>query len=241
MNSHVNQVLVTFVALLVAVAVPFGFVLPVSANVPAHHSTAGDHSSNDLQTIDVLTVSNSLSNPYAGFVLASTEYIEPDSMVAANTVRSYSRYDSSNPLENVTRATIHDAVGDEPGQSLSGISERTNIPRSTVRYHVRILEEERLVETATVRGKHRVYPAENENPALSASLSDDSTATLLDAVARDEPVSVSALADTLDLTPGTVSYHLERLADDELVERERVGNAVVTSLTNTVRDALDAD
>ncbi|WP_435157635.1 winged helix-turn-helix transcriptional regulator [Haladaptatus sp. DFWS20] len=241
MNPHVHRAIVTLVVLLVALTVPLGFVLPVSANVSAQHPAPADHSSSDPQTIDVSTTSNVPGNPYAGVILASTEYVEPDSMVGASSVGSYSRYDSSNPLDNGTRATIHDAVNDEPGQSLSGLSDRTDIPRSTIRYHVRILAEEGLVETAMVRGKHRVYPAENENPALSASLSDDSTATLLDAIAKDEPASVSSLAEALDLTPGTVSYHLERLADDELVERERVGNAVVTTLPNSVRDVIDAD
>ncbi len=236
MNQHIHRTLVAVVALLVAVTVPLGFVVPAGASASAAPADSGT----EHGTIDAPNRANPFGSD-AGFVFAVAEYVEPDAATETNGVRSYSRYDDSNPLDNVTRAKIHDAVADEPGLSLSGLSERTGIPRSTVRYHVRILNEEGLVETKTVRGKRRVSPTENENPELSASLSDDSTATLLDAIARNEPASVSALAETLDLTPGTVSYHLERLADDDIVERKRAGNAVVTSLPNSVRDALDAD
>ncbi|SHL23201.1 winged helix-turn-helix transcriptional regulator [Haladaptatus paucihalophilus] len=238
MNSSRHRTVVVLTALLLVATVPLGFVVSASAGEPMHHATPAQPESN-APTLDSPVPVGPYGRPTSQSVFAAAEYADIDEAPGSTTVRSYSRYDGSNPLENSTRAKIYDAIADEPGLSLSALSERTEIPRSTVRYHVRILQEEGLVETTTVRGKRRVHPAGDENPELAASLSDDSTATLLETVARDGPASVSDLADALDRTPGTVSYHLERLADDGLVERERAGNAVVTTLADDVAAAMD--
>ncbi|WP_458187656.1 winged helix-turn-helix transcriptional regulator [Haladaptatus sp. NG-WS-4] len=235
MHRHIQRIVVAFIVFTVVATVPLAFALPAGAT-----ATSMDDDGTALRTIDTPDASGSDLH-YPEKLFTSMEYAELDATPGPNTVRSYSRYDSSNPLDNVTRATIHDAVVADPGLSLSALSTRAGIPRSTVRYHVRILEEEGLIETATVRGKRRVSPTDGAAPELAASLSDDSTATLLEAVAQDGPASVSELAATLDRTPGTISYHLDRLADDGLVKRERAGNAVVTTLPDHVRDAVDAD
>lgn len=241
-----SRTVVVLIALLLVATVPLG-VVSASASTQVHHATQAPPATNAM-TVDSPTQAGTHGGPTPDSVFIAAEYADIDEAPGSTTVRSYSRYDGSNPLDNVTRAKIFATVGDAPGLSLSALSERAEIPRSTVRYHVRILEEEGLVETATVRGKHRVHPAGNDNPELAASLSDDSTAELLETVAHDGPASVSDLAAALDRTPGTVSYHLERLADDGLIERERAGNAVVTTLAddvaaamNTAGNAADAD
>lgn len=146
----------------------------------------------------------------------------------------YSRYDDSDPLENDVRQQIYGLIERSPGTYISEVSEEVDASRSTVRYHVRILEEERLIVSEAVRGKHRFYLVGSDDPQLAAALNDDATARVLNAIARLEPVTVSTLADELDRSPGTVSYHLDRLTDDGLLEREREGNAVVTRLANEV-------
>ncbi|MGA9400246.1 winged helix-turn-helix transcriptional regulator [Haladaptatus sp.] len=252
-----NRTIVVFTALLLVATVPLGFVVPAVASTPVadepvadtpvHHAPPAQRHSNAATLDDPFGV-GSHGHSFPNGPTSAMEYADIDEAPGSITVGSYSRYDGSNPLNNATRATIYATVAEEPGLSLSALSEETDIPRSTVRYHVRILQEEKLVETTTVRGKRRVNPAGDDNPALAASLSDEATASLLETVARDGPASVSDLADALDRTPGTVSYHLERLADDGLVERERAGNAVVTTLPDSVAaavgttmDAIDAD
>lgn len=145
---------------------------------------------------------------------------------------SYSRYDDSDPLDNDVRRAIYEAVRDAPGAYPVELAEITDIPRSTIRYHVRILEEEGLVFGEKIRGKHRYFPheADDTDVALTAALAEDATAAVLDAVARHEPASVSTLADHLDRAASTVSHHLDRLDEDGLVERSREGGAVLTRI-----------
>jgi len=153
-------------------------------------------------------------------------------------VLGYSRYDDSDPLDHDARAALYDAVRAQPGVYLSALSERADVNLSTARHHVRVLEDENLVASAKLRGKRRYYPSTTEDVELAAALSDPATAAVLEALADVGEAHVGLLADELDRDPSTVSHHLQRLADDGLVERERRGRAVVSRLTDAVADAL---
>jgi DNA-binding MarR family transcriptional regulator len=134
-----------------------------------------------------------------------------------------------------------------PGLSLSAAADRLSAAASTVRYHVRVLEREGLLETRKVRGNRVLLPADRlagpdagvADPALSAALEDDARRDVLVAVSRAEPASVSELAGELDRARSTVSHHLQRLAADGLVDREREGRAVLSSLTPAARSAVE--
>jgi DNA-binding transcriptional ArsR family regulator len=150
----------------------------------------------------------------------------------------YSRYDDSDPLDHDARAALYDAVQAQPGVYLSELSERAGVNLSTARHHVRVLEDENLVTSAKPRGKRRYYPSTAEDFELPAALSEPATAAVLEALAELGDAHVGLLADELDRDPSTVSHHLQRLADDGLVERERRGRAVVNRLADPVADAI---
>ena len=49
---------------------------------------------------------------------------------------------------------------------------------------------------------------------------------------------MSDLADDLCRDPSTISHHLQRLEEDEIIARERQGRAVVNRLSSDARTAL---
>ncbi|WP_439028608.1 winged helix-turn-helix transcriptional regulator [Haloarchaeobius sp. DT45] len=161
-----------------------------------------------------------------------------DSPLAA--VLRYSRYDGSDPLAHEDRATIHRVVTDAPGVYLSAISEASGVPLSTVRHHVRILEEENLVTSVKVEGRRRYFPVETSDVELHVALSTPSRAAILELLADGGAAGVGELAAELDRDPSTLSHHLSRLEDAGLVERERDGRAVLNRLTPTAREGLAA-
>ncbi|WP_255196885.1 winged helix-turn-helix transcriptional regulator [Halorarius litoreus] len=154
----------------------------------------------------------------------------------------YSRVEDSDPMDHETRRAIYETVVSTPGIHLAGVADRIGVPASTVTYHSRVLHDEGLLDVRRMRGRTRLYPVSlaAESAALDAALAETSTAAVLLAVKRLEPASVRTLADELDRAASTVSHHLGRLADDDLVVRERDGEAVVTSLAPTVRETLAA-
>jgi predicted transcriptional regulator len=150
----------------------------------------------------------------------------------------YSRYDSSDPLEHDRRATIFETVAGSPGINLASLVESTEMPASTVRYHVRILEHEDLLTAAKIRGRKRFFPPEAADVELAAALEEEATVEVIDALQRLEPATGSTLATSLDKDPSTISHHLSRLSDAGLVERERDGAAIVNSLSPVARETV---
>lgn len=153
----------------------------------------------------------------------------------------YSRYDDSDPLELDARRDVYEAISDRPGDPITAVSDRAEVNLSTARHHVKVLRREGLVATARVRNCERFYPAGTDDLELAAAMADEATADILDALVRLEPASVSGLADEVDRSPSTVTHHLQKLEEDDIVVRERAGRAVENTLSEPARAALDPE
>ncbi len=152
----------------------------------------------------------------------------------------YSRYDDSDPLEHDRRRAVYEVIEREPGCYLSRVSDRTDIPLSTVRHHVRILEDEDLVTGMKVNGKRR-YFLDTADAELRAALAESAKREVLETLADLGRAHNGRLADELECDPSTVSHHLSALAEDELVVREKDGRSVVNELPPRVEAALVDD
>lgn len=145
---------------------------------------------------------------------------------------------SGDPLEHETRSELAGAVEDNPGAYLSELAAASDASTSTVRYHLKVLEREGVLTPVKIRGKRRYFPGDEPVDELAAALADDATANVLRALASVGPASVSALAEELGRDPSTVTHHLDRLQEADLVERERDGRSVVNSLAPTAAAAM---
>lgn len=159
----------------------------------------------------------------------------------ASAVFGYSRSDDSDPLENETRRRIYDLVTDAPGTYHAQLAAEADVTEETVRYHARVLVEEGLVESRKLRGRRRLYPVtlDEVDPDLAAALADGATSNVLSAIERQEPTTLSRLAESVGRAPSTVAYHLDRLEEDGLITRERDGSAVRVRLRLSTRSVLD--
>lgn len=155
-------------------------------------------------------------------------------------VFGYSRHDSSDPLENETRARIYELVTESPGMYYAQLAEETDVTVETVRYHCRILADEGVVERRKLRGRQRLFPVsmDDDEPELAAAMADSAASDVLSAIERREPTTLSSVADAVDCAPSTVSYHLDRLEEDGLVSRERDGGSVRIRLRRATKSAL---
>lgn len=149
----------------------------------------------------------------------------------------YSQYDDSDPLEHDGRRAIYETIRDEPGCYLSQVSDRTEIPLSTVRYHVRVLEDEDLLTASKHNGKRR-YFLEDDDAELRAALAEPAKREVLETLAALGRAHNGRLADELGRDPSTISHHLSALEDDGLVVRERDGRSIVNELPPRVETAL---
>lgn len=149
----------------------------------------------------------------------------------------YTRQADGTTLENEIRERVFQHVRSTPGAHIAAIADGTEVPRSTVRYHLRVLEDEGLIDGATIRGRHRYAPAETDLE-LAAALHDEPTRAVLEAVGRFEPVSVSGIAEEIDRAPSTVAHHLDQLETAGLLTRERTNGQVDVHLDGLALDPM---
>jgi len=149
----------------------------------------------------------------------------------------YSRIEPDEVLDHDTRAEIYEVLTDEPGQSLQAVCEQLDVARSTARHHVRKLEEAGLVDHAKV-GRSRVhFPAGGKAQALKRHLLDHDTRSALARALSTAPGTISELAERLDVNPGSVHFHLDKLEEADLVEVHESGHTeyrAAEALQNTV-------
>lgn len=169
----------------------------------------------------------------------ATLHAVADELKPVVVLAAYSRHDDSGPLEHEVRRDLYAAVRGSPGLPVAKTAREIDSPVSTVRYHVRVLEREGLVEAMKLRGHNRLYPDGFGGDAeLAAVLEDDAARAVLTAIDRREPVTVTTLSGDLDRSPSTVCHHKERLVDAGLVESQRDGKRVLLSLTARTSELL---
>lgn len=155
----------------------------------------------------------------------------------------YHKHDDDSPLANERRQMLFEYIANHPGQTVYDMARETDIPRSTVRYHAGILSREGLFTHEKRYGRRRYFATTAEHTAdgntqevkrsLVHARKNESRAAVLDAIHdHDGQATVTTLADDLDRTAQTISHHLNRLEEDNLITRTREGRATYISLTD---------
>ncbi|MFB6183315.1 MAG: winged helix-turn-helix transcriptional regulator [Haloarculaceae archaeon] len=141
-------------------------------------------------------------------------------------------------LDLESRRNIFQVVDDTPGIHFREILRRLDYAKGTVQYHLRWLASHDLVETDRDGEYTRYYPARQldseDKEALSALRRTYSREVVAHLVA-DGPLTTTELAERIDKSRSTVSWHLSRLHDADIVEKRRDGRRVEYALVDRER------
>ncbi len=130
-----------------------------------------------------------------------------------------------------TRRSIFEAIQEEPGLHLRGLSRRLKMKTSLVEYHVRELLINGLIAESREDGYRRFYPG--ENPSTGSHGFNARHRTMLHYLRQDVPLrmilmmlnkggcSHKEMLRDIPVSGSTLSYHLERLRSSGIVERYR--------------------
>lgn len=190
--------------------------------------------------VGAVDLQSSAAEGPAGTIVAVIESLAGESIVFLG---AYSRYGDGSPLEHPIRSEIDALVSRLPGVQFTSAVDAVDASESTVRYHTQVLEHEDVVQTATVWGTQRLFPVETDTGHFEAlaAVRDDSRSAVLQAIDRNDPATVTTIAEAVDRAPSTVSHHLSALESADLIDRERVGQSVHVSLVPGVSELLDAE
>ncbi|QAU14525.1 ArsR family transcriptional regulator (plasmid) [Halorubrum sp. BOL3-1] len=138
-------------------------------------------------------------------------------------------------LELDSRREIYQRIVDTPGVHFRALLDDLEYAQGTLQYHIRWLADKDLIDVSDDGKYTRYYPAAEFNEADQAvinALRREYGRRILAHLLTDGPLSTTDLSDRLDKAQSTVSWHLSKLAEADLVTKERDGRSVVYELSD---------
>lgn len=135
----------------------------------------------------------------------------------------YSRIRQDQVLDNYTRGQVHGFIMANPGEHYSGIRDGLGLNNGCLAYHLKRLENERLVRSSWDGTHRRYWPANMSLPEQPRDGLTEVQRMFVGAMLSRPGISQRELGRLLGLCPATVNFHLERLTAKGVVRRERAG------------------
>ncbi len=147
----------------------------------------------------------------------------------AGLVAGYARVHGEAVLEHKGRRAVYDAIQENPGLSITDLAELAGCSGSTLNYHLRVLEKNDLVISQRDGRYLRFFDRKsglyaNGRKTVVSALRNETTAAIGAAILHNPGVPQCDLAEAFEIAPSTVTWHIRRLMDAGLVDKERDGH-----------------
>ena len=119
-------------------------------------------------------------------------------------------------LKNRSRKKVLEFITRNPGVSLKDLDEHFKISRSTLRYHVDVLEREGKIITIKAGKERLAFPVEyfifnGRDVDKAIVLRSDARKRILDVLSKNGDMTLGELARTLEMNYKTLHYHVNIL------------------------------
>lgn len=140
----------------------------------------------------------------------------------------YSRIQRGEIMEHETRERIYGLVKDNPGIHAHEIASRANVGWGTAVYHLKMLEDHRLVVSERQGRYKRFFLAAGFTGTKDAigAMRNPTTASVAEFIARNPGCIQREVCVALGLSPSLVSWHIDKLEQADLVKKLREGRTV---------------
>ena len=133
------------------------------------------------------------------------------------------------------RKRISREISRSPGIHFRELQRRTHLAVGSLQYHLEVLQKVHLIK-ARKKGKFvRFFPVigeqtEEEKETLSL-LRDESVRKIVLLLLSKDKANNKQISDFLELSPSTVSFHLQKLGETGLIEKKRQGRQTFFALS----------
>ncbi|PNX53300.1 MAG: hypothetical protein BV458_05110 [Thermoplasmata archaeon M9B2D] len=129
-------------------------------------------------------------------------------------------------LDLETRRKIYDTISKNPGLHLSKIADLLQMRISHVEYHVYFLEKHEIITSEKSTGYKRFYVKGTISTQDKRYLSVLRQKTILRIVLfllKNDTVQHKDILENVPVSPSTLSYHLNKLVKNNIIEVQRFG------------------
>lgn len=179
----------------------------------------------DWATIAAATGLGALLLAFAAWVTGGGKSLLA-SLGGAFGVAGYARVQGEEILEHPGRLEVYERVKADPGMHFQDIAQRVDFGASTLNYHLRVLERNEYV-TRVKDGRYvRFFDAKSgaysrDRKQAASTLRNATTAAIASYIVQHPGVVQRDLAKEFRIAPSTVSWHVDRLRKEGLVDKQR--------------------
>jgi len=147
--------------------------------------------------------------------------------------------DREKALKLPVRKKINDEISNSPGIHFRELQRRTNSAVGSLQYHLEVLQKVHLIKTQK-KGKFvRFFPVigeqSDEDKETLSLLRDENVRRIVLLMLSKSKVNNKQISDFLEISPSTVSFHLQKLEDAELIKKRKTGRQAFYSLNDPVK------
>ena len=135
-------------------------------------------------------------------------------------------------FELETRRAVYDCITRFPGVHLREVQRKLDMPMGLLEFHLLFLEKNRLVSIQHEGHYKRYYPAKSgiKNKALLSMLRQEIPRQIMVRLLESEVASHSDILQNFQISPSTLSFHLNKLVKARILNREKQGRIRYYSL-----------
>lgn len=148
-----------------------------------------------------------------------------------------------NALKLDVRKRIYDVINESPGLHFREVQRRTNLAVGSLQYHLDYLQKHHILKTQaegkfvryyTVRGPqvNEPHDVNQQGQKTMAFLRHESTRKIILFLLKETKANNERIAGELQLSPSTISWHLDKLVENGIITRERQGRKTFFAIVN---------
>jgi PKD repeat protein/predicted transcriptional regulator len=135
----------------------------------------------------------------------------------------YTKMKREQLLDNFTRGQIHGYIMANPGTHYSSLRQVLDLNNGTLMYHLKLLEEQKMIKSRPDGIYRRFYPINMKIPEPEAGGLTEIERMILSKVQETPGITQKDVAGLLSVSASTVNYHTQVLVERNLIRRERSG------------------
>ncbi|MCZ0861501.1 winged helix-turn-helix transcriptional regulator [Methanocorpusculum sp. MG] len=133
-------------------------------------------------------------------------------------------------------------IAEHPGCSQKEIADATGFSRGSILYHLKRLEQKKIVRQAAYVGSIRYFPKKDDDSVMERTLrtvlAQEKPARVIREITKSPGIGRKELAKRIGITETTLVWHLERLHDAGIIDRYDEG-CTLSSEAAAVWELLD--
>ncbi|MEA3137214.1 MAG: hypothetical protein QOC71_1495 [Thermoplasmata archaeon] len=160
-------------------------------------------------------------------------------------VAGFSRIDDSDLLEHPLRSQIFQVIQTNPGIHASGLARQVGAGWGTITHHLEKLEKGHLVAIRKVNNQKCFFEnggkVSRQDMAVIGAVKGDTAGDIASFVTSHPMTSQKQMAESLDLSPALVSFHVKKLVNLGVLDKVRHGKETLLTTSEALRRVLAAE